>query len=85
MWRNTNGGIYLEPGEIQVLSDLVHCAVPVGPVTHPSALLMKAVAVALSELVEGAGVMIEPAPAVAARTAAESYLLATGGRPLRLA
>ena len=74
MWRNAHGGIYLEPGEISLLADLARRAIPAGPVTHPSALMLQALAAALSEMVDGPGVMVAPAPSSAVRLAAQAYV-----------
>lgn len=74
MWRNDNGGLYLEPGEIAVLVDVVGHAVPLGPATHPKALMLSALASALSEMVDGLGVVLTPALPAVVSQACQAYV-----------
>ena len=68
--------LYLEPGEIAVLAKLARRSVPAGAPAHPNALLLAALGEALAEMVDGAGVVIAPAPASAVRQAAQAYVRA---------
>lgn len=70
--------LYLEPGEIAVLVKLASRAVPAGAPAHPNALLLAALGKALAEMVDGAGVVIAPAPASAVRQAAQAYVRRSG-------
>lgn len=81
MWRNDNGGIYLESGEVAVLADVARRAIPPGPATHPRHLLLAALATALGEMVEGPGAVLTPAPAAVVRRAAQDYLRQPTGIP----
>lgn len=73
MWRNRNG-VYLEPGEVAILADLADRAVPSGPATHPSALMLAALARVLSKMIDGPGVVVAPAPAAIVHQAAMSQV-----------
>jgi hypothetical protein len=73
MWR-AKDRLYLEPGEIAVLADLARRPVPLGPPLHPNTLLLAALAEALGDMTDGAGVVIAPASQAVVHQAAQAYV-----------
>lgn len=66
--------LYLEPGEIAALATLARRAVTPGAPTHPNALLLAALAKRLTEMADGPGVVMPPAPPAVVHQAAQAYI-----------
>ena len=74
MWRNSDGGLYLEPGEIAALAEAAQRMVPPDEPTHPRDLMLSALAALLDAMTAACGVVVTPAPSAVAHRAAQAYV-----------
>ena len=83
MWQMQHG-LYLEPGELAVLASLARQVVPQGAPTHPRDLMLAALADVLDQVVDGAGVVVLPAPPEVVRQSARAYVHTATVRPMAM-